>query len=81
MFPVVKDRRRDPAKPENQFEIDMLLVSENGPDEFLFVPAKDFVKLRGRVENFGKCGCQFKVSSDNCCRIPSIEELFKKINF
>ena len=57
------------------------MVLQYRPDKFLFVPAKDFVKLRGRVENFGKCGCQFKVSSDHSYRIPSIKELFKKIDF
>ena len=49
---MVKDRRRDTAKPENQFEIDMLLVSENGFDKLFFVPAKDFMKLRRGVEDY-----------------------------
>lgn len=54
---MVKNGRRDPAKPENKFEVDMILVTENGPDKLLFVPTKDFLKLRGGVENSGKYGC------------------------
>ena len=50
-------------------------------NELFFVPAKDFVKMRRRIENFRYCGCQFKVRFDNSYRIPSIEELFKKIDF